>query len=1034
MRQLLVENVARQLGAIISRRVSVAVGLWGEPGIGKSHTAQAVLGRMPSSSVILHATVPLLQLSRALAQVRALPGWAGGQLSRLERGEVLDTSAAVQMLAAMLGALAPFVLHLEDLHEADQGRLEMIQGLAQVIRRTRGVGLLVTSRAELSEPFLGYRLEPLTEMESGALLVQELKDVPPDALAYVAARTRGNPLFMLEFARSLKRQGFLWSDGERWHWRPPPESFVPVTVEALLEQFVQYAAHTPELMAVLGARAMLGPAVDLSLWREISGLHPQTFEACGATLERSGILRLGGLTHPLIREIVARGLESGERLLLARRALGALEHDPEAAAPFVDAADLKPEERRVWFERAAASAEAGGRGAQAGRWLARAVEDACGPHRGSLARQAAHHLNNVDLPQAIRLLETALSEDPTDARTVILLATAHARMGQAARMHLALARLPPGATVQEDWVKSLMMLRHGQRDYAGVAALWNDHPELHRGPDPLTAYRASFAFMMLNDPERAEALVLPALQQPNLSTLHRMTLLSVVGLTRRLTGDLGAARSFLNQAVTCAQECGPANQASMLNNRQIVLGMLGLYPEKVADLREATERYREAGIPLNYASTLSSLGSVLAVMGQFQEAEERLLEARELLSRYEDTGYLCSAELNLCDLYLIWRPPHGLRLAQRYAHFVLNRARTLTSHLGSALCTVSTVATAAGQADQGLALADECLQLDQINAQVRSQALLAQAGALEGLGLPVAAVQALELARVTAISDYERTWIGFELARLQGDKGAARALLEHFEQRGLLGAASHALQKWPRLTPEAADLLPQDRGESNQARLNVLGSLTLERGGLPVQTRARKRLQILAYLLETRIAGRSEASALELVDALYSETPEVDAKNTLKQQVYLIRSSLGSESVWSTPTGYALGAVTSDAEDFLRSSDPHLWRGVYLSGLGEGWRAGVREALTLGLQAAAETQLKPDPREAARLGAILIELEPYDQRALHLGVRALAHTGDLPAARRLFLAARSRLEEVGEALPATLEAFFTAQSTARVDG
>jgi hypothetical protein len=259
--------ISRQLGAVVSRRIGVAVGIWGEAGIGKSHAARAVLERVPCRHLTLHATASGAQFVGALPHLSALPAWAQVQLARLERGETLETGTFAATLAAALGALAPFVLHLEDVHEADPERFDHLEALARAVTRTRGVGLLVTSRAALPEAFRNHRLGPLSMSETAALLEQELKaEQPHDGTEWVFGRTRGNPLFTLEFLRYLTRQGFMWSDGERWHWRAPPEGFMPITVDALISQLTLNLASTPE------TRGEGDPAGRTRPWRARGGL------------------------------------------------------------------------------------------------------------------------------------------------------------------------------------------------------------------------------------------------------------------------------------------------------------------------------------------------------------------------------------------------------------------------------------------------------------------------------------------------------------------------------------------------------------------------------------------------------------------------------------------------------------------------------------------------------------------------------------------------------------------------------------------
>jgi AAA ATPase domain len=112
--------IARQLSVVLSRRVSQTVGLWGEPGIGKTHTVQQVLREVPCQSVSLHATAPEASIVQALPRPKKIPAWAEAQRERILGGEQIEARVLVDTLAATLAGLAPFVLHLEDLHEANR--------------------------------------------------------------------------------------------------------------------------------------------------------------------------------------------------------------------------------------------------------------------------------------------------------------------------------------------------------------------------------------------------------------------------------------------------------------------------------------------------------------------------------------------------------------------------------------------------------------------------------------------------------------------------------------------------------------------------------------------------------------------------------------------------------------------------------------------------------------------------------------------------------------------------------------------------
>lgn len=212
---------------------------------------------------------------------------------------------------------------------------------------------------------------------------------------------------------------------------------------------------------------------------------------------------------------------------------------------------------------------------------------------------------------------------------------------------------------------------------------------------------------------------------------------------------------------------------------------------------------------------------------------------------------------------------------------------------------------------------------------------------------------------------------------------------------------------------------------SPQVYLKVLGEVGLERHEQRLGIRGKKRLEILCYLLEARIAGRAEVDALELIDILRSDLSEARARQSLRQTIYLLRSDLGEGSIQSTPSGYALGLLNSDIEAFLRTGDSRLWRGPYLKGLADGWNANVRDGLMLIMRSSVEVLCSTDPAEAARLGQIWLEMEPYDLVALRLTLHALKLQGKTKAAEQTYQKAYQRLYEVGEVLPEDIKAFLS---------
>ena len=276
--------------------------------------------------------------------------------------------------------------------------------------------------------------------------------------------------------------------------------------------------------------------------------------------------------------------------------------------------------------------------------------------------------------------------------------------------------------------------------------------------------------------------------------------------------------------------------------------------------------------------------------------------------------------------------------------------------------------------------------------------------------------EALGLAQ-TLGNETEVQFAALELDRLNDNLASARERLNWFEKRGLLNGVTLTRRYFPSLTEAKAAEPVKAR-----PRLEVLGPVQLSFEGKIHIIRGRKRKALLALLLEHRLAGRGEASALELCDALYSEG-ETDAQRSLKQLVFQVRAALGQDLITTTPNGYALGQARSDAELFLETGDTALWRGVYLEDLDSRDEA-VSGALYLALKARLSTLLTENPAEAARVGRLLLAAEPYDLGAFTLALQALQQAGDAKGLGHLYKQGRAHFAEVGETLPESWQGFL----------
>jgi DNA-binding SARP family transcriptional activator len=1039
-------SLTRRLSAVVSKRSGVALGVWGEPGVGKTFSVQAALREIPCRSASLHATVSSLALVRALPRPKNLPDWAERQVASLERGGHVEQKAIADVLVAWLAALAPFVLFVEDLHEAGSDRVALWTNLAVAVNRTRGVGLIVTSRTAPPEPFVAHHLEPLNDQDARALLESEAgSPLPSEATAWIGAHARGNPLFALEYFRHLTRLGHLWSDGRRWRWREPEGQSMPTSVEAVIGHHLQAVGHSGTTHRALVVKAMLPFDADDALWMEVAGLKADALRAAKDGLERGGILHAGAFVHPLYREATRAALGDVERCEIARRAVEMLaERDPVAAAAFVSDADLSADQTRALLERAARVARELGDHSLAAGLLVRVAGLHENPARVSTLLEAARLSREVNLSDALEIAQAALKVDADDLEAVLLTAELLAGLGRGEEAQRLLERPLSryGQGVSPDAVRvfeTRVRVKHLSHDYAGVLELWHEFTVRHPGKRLKIGMSViARAYVQLWRLEEAGAVIAQALDAPKISRLELAELQYIRSIIPNYAGDYARAEvgfsAFLKTLETLIDGSPRFRElrAGTLQLRAYMRNVLGRPREAALDITEALLLSASFGNAGYYAHVQSELGLYLLESGEYRRAEDVIHEARATLERVGNAIYLSVLERIAARLYIEWAPPHGTALCLKYARAALEyveRADRPPFYTAGALFMAAWAEALHGRSQDALTLAAE---LDASASALGQMGVTAGAAwvrglALERLGQPDEARRAFEVALAAAVPmrlgpTLDR--MGLELDRLTGDLESARARTEVFRAHGALGPVHVAERYFPQLDASAA---PQRLTTANETtasvlvRLEVLGPTQVMVGGSALSDRTRKGKELLAALCEARIAGRREVSDLELFDALYPDLPEDKAGSALKQLVYRLRSTLGSNAILRSNDGYALGAVESDAERFLETHDTQLWRGPYLSDLGENWVSSARDALHYALRKQALELLESDPTETARLGRILLEADPFDLEALSLTLRALQVNGDHPSATRLRAWAQAQFEEVGEVLPSEFE-------------
>ncbi len=397
------------------------------------------------------ATRKLTEAVAALVPDRAEAEWVTGHLKPLvglwsdtagggeSRGEAF---AAWRRFFEALGEQRPTVLVFEDLHWADDGLLEFIDGL---VDRASGIPLLVlcTARPELlvRRPAWGggkanastLSLAALSDDETARLIAEHLSQavLPAEMQRTLLRRADGNPLFAEEYIRMLKDRGLLQRDGETWRLERSDVE-VPETVQGIIA--ARLDALRLEEKTLLQAASVVGKVFWLGSVAEIAGIPRHEAEGLLHGLERKELVRrdrrasVAGETEYSVRHVLVRDVAYGQ----IPRAVRADLH-LRAAAWIVSLGDDRAEDRAEMLAHhyvVGAGADACRRGRHDGTREAGADRVARGrPPR--LCPQCARVVGGVLLegPRALARGRCRLSATAPGARAGPFLASCRGRAG-----------------------------------------------------------------------------------------------------------------------------------------------------------------------------------------------------------------------------------------------------------------------------------------------------------------------------------------------------------------------------------------------------------------------------------------------------------------------------------------------------------------------------------------------------------------------------------------------------------------------------
>jgi tetratricopeptide (TPR) repeat protein len=490
-------------------------------------------------------------------------------------------------------------------------------------------------------------------------------------------------------------------------------------------------------------------------------------------------------------------------------------------------------------------------------------------------------------------------------------------------------------------LETRLFLQYRQADDAGVVSTWRNELQADTEIDPSALSYLTHALANTGQTELAFELALNALERPNLSARQRGQLLEVCGIFEFNRSKYREAHRFLSSELEILQSSHQEHRArNALYYRALASQELGWFDQAIPDLQLALQLAALTGSLESIAYIQILLGTQLFELGLYDQAEETLLEASNLAMRIPLAQVHADLETCLSDYYREVETPTSGVLALQHAQTALKLARRLQSpvHLSEALFCVALAEAKFGSIKRALGLVEESLTFAEQHSEPRivSNAIWAEAVSLEVLGQTQDALRQYRHA-LTVVQEsnhsLRRQKIVLEIHRLDRDVQAAQNQLLWFEERGLRHGINLVLRAFPDLVSKNLTSQQTQSQQQNALRIEVLGSMRLFDHNQLQTSKSAKRQELLAYLLEAHLAGRTEVSALDLAEMLYPNSFEEAALTSVKKMVHLIRSGFSKAAIQTTTNGYALGSMDSDVERFLTSGDIRLWRGQYLEGI-----------------------------------------------------------------------------------------------------
>ncbi len=555
-----------------------------------------------------------------------------------------------ELISALLAGMAkrkPLAVILEDLHWADHSSLQLASFVTEAVQDARLL-LCVTQRPvqglELEAPAHSHTVITLGELseEAAAQLVRQVLRVArlPAALArQLLSKSRGNPLFLEEIARSLRLSGAL----DRLLETPAPrlaeamaELAIPDRVQGLImSRLDRLEVSTKE---ALRAAAVIGSAFDLDILRGVlEGKQDDLDRLIEALVENEFVEpdladRVYRFRHALIQEVAYDALLFSRRRQLHRRVGSYLE---EAHSD-----NLEP-----FYEVLAHHYRRGGDRPKTLVYSLRA---------GEKARRV--FANDEAMDHYLRAL--AIAEDG-----------ANLDLDLATEVHVTLADILELTGSHQDAIRhyrrALRAALHGELSPGRGSIAAANPKEIEAGARVKRATvrqaianicrKMGLVYERLSEYGRGLEWLRAGINVlPSRSTLDRSRACIAISGSLFRGGLYDEAASWCRRGLRLARLVGARPEVAHAHN---LLGVIhrdkGAVRRAIAHRTRALDLYTELGDLTGQADTLNNLGLDQFSLGDWELAGRRFKECLEIATRIGDLDLMAIVHNNLGEVFLI---------------------------------------------------------------------------------------------------------------------------------------------------------------------------------------------------------------------------------------------------------------------------------------------------------------------------------------------------------------------------------------------